>query len=301
LPKSGHAIARNCLQLPAKARLTRKRLFDRIAARPILALLDPEPDMSDFSTRLQLPYLAASQAQKHVTLNESLRRLDALVQLSVASATVGVQPATPDDGAVYILPAGKTGAAWGGMANFALAYYVDGAWQSITPSKGWIAYVADRNAVWAWSGTRWQYVGGALGALADISATQSIPNAAHTVIAFSQSVRDTGGWQLPGGMPRLTVCAGVSAIRLNVNVSFTPNPTGTRSVRILKNGASFKGTPFQRSGSAGAALWTVISISSGVIETAPGDYFEVSVFQDSGGPLNVQKDDSTWFAIEACG
>lgn len=33
--------------------------------------------------RLQLPYIAASQAQKHVTHNEALVLLDALVQLAV--------------------------------------------------------------------------------------------------------------------------------------------------------------------------------------------------------------------------
>ncbi|RZJ39922.1 MAG: DUF2793 domain-containing protein, partial [Brevundimonas sp.] len=34
----------------------------------------------DHSARLCLPYLAAAQMQKHVTLNEALTRLDALVQ-----------------------------------------------------------------------------------------------------------------------------------------------------------------------------------------------------------------------------
>ena len=39
------------------------------------------------SKNLQLPFLTAAQAHKHVTVNESLLRLDALVQLSVVSAT----------------------------------------------------------------------------------------------------------------------------------------------------------------------------------------------------------------------
>ena len=74
------------------------------------------------STRLGLPYLAAAQAQKHITVNESLLRLDALVQLSARSATTTAQPASPSDGDIYILPSGKTGAAWGAMAAGALAY-----------------------------------------------------------------------------------------------------------------------------------------------------------------------------------
>lgn len=82
--------------------------------------------MSDQSSNLGLPYLQPAQAQKHVTVNESLLCLDAVVQLSVVSATTSAQPGSPGDGAVYILPAGKTGAAWGGMANEALAYWRDG-------------------------------------------------------------------------------------------------------------------------------------------------------------------------------
>ena len=39
--------------------------------------------MSDNSPRLDLPFILPSQAQKHVTHNEALRLLDALVQLAV--------------------------------------------------------------------------------------------------------------------------------------------------------------------------------------------------------------------------
>ena len=37
---------------------------------------------------LVLPYIAANQSQKHVTVNEALRRLDALVQVTVQSAAL---------------------------------------------------------------------------------------------------------------------------------------------------------------------------------------------------------------------
>ncbi|MBB3144845.1 hypothetical protein FHS21_001246 [Phyllobacterium trifolii] len=39
--------------------------------------------MDQTTTNLKLPYIAPSQAQKHVTHNEAIRALDALVQLSV--------------------------------------------------------------------------------------------------------------------------------------------------------------------------------------------------------------------------
>lgn len=115
------------------------------------------------STNLALPYLADGQAQKHITVNESLRRLDALVQLAVVSATTSAQPGSPADGQVYIMPAGKTGAAWGAMTNNALAYYRDGAWEEITPREGFRAYVKDTDKLLIWDGGAWAQVRSANG------------------------------------------------------------------------------------------------------------------------------------------
>lgn len=110
--------------------------------------------MSD-STRLALPYLAAGQAQKHITVNESLLRLDALVQLSALSAHLAGEPETPADGDIYILPAGKSGAAWDAMADGALAYYRDGAWEELTPKPGWRCFTEDERALLAYDGASW--------------------------------------------------------------------------------------------------------------------------------------------------
>lgn len=111
--------------------------------------------MSDQSTNLQLPFLASGQAQKHVTVNESLLKLDALVQLSIKSATTAAQPASPADGDVYVLPSGKSGAAWAGMSVGALAYYRDGAWAQITPREGWRGFVRDTDHAVFYTGVAW--------------------------------------------------------------------------------------------------------------------------------------------------
>ena len=50
---------------------------------------------SENSPRLDLDYVMAAQAQKHVTVNETFRKLDALVQASAQSRLVDVQPAEP--------------------------------------------------------------------------------------------------------------------------------------------------------------------------------------------------------------
>jgi WD40 repeat protein len=107
------------------------------------------------SSRLGLPYLVAAQAQKHVTVNESLLRLDAVTQLSAISATIATQPSSPADGDIYILPAGKTGYAWGAMANGALAYYRDGVWEELTPKTGWRCLAIDSQTLYVRNASAW--------------------------------------------------------------------------------------------------------------------------------------------------
>lgn len=100
--------------------------------------------MSDDQTaRLGLPYLAAGQMQKHVTLNEALTRLDAVVQTAVVSRTEAVQPAAPLDGTLYILPSGATGDAWTGQPDGALLRAEGGGWSLVEVPEGMIALVLD--------------------------------------------------------------------------------------------------------------------------------------------------------------
>lgn len=107
------------------------------------------------TSNLQLLYLAVGQAQKHVTVNETLRKLDAIIQLSVVSATISAEPATPADGDVYIIPSGKSGAHWSAFANWSLGYYRDGAWVELTPREGWLAFVRDADQLLHYTGSAW--------------------------------------------------------------------------------------------------------------------------------------------------
>lgn len=117
--------------------------------------------MSDFSTRLGLPYLMPAQAQKHVTVNESLRALDALVQTGVRSRGVFEQPASPDDGQIWIVPPGKSGEAWASFANWALACWRDGAWVQLRPRAGWRVWIADEGRMAVYDGESWRGLAGA--------------------------------------------------------------------------------------------------------------------------------------------
>lgn len=110
---------------------------------------------------LSLPYIAAAQAQKHVTHNEAIRALDALVQLAVVSRNLSDPPTTPADGARYIVAAGAT-ADWAGHDG-EVAGFQDGAWAFFVPQPGWRVWVNDENALLAWSGGAWVSAGGSGG------------------------------------------------------------------------------------------------------------------------------------------
>lgn len=112
------------------------------------------------SPRLGLAYVAPQQAQKHVTVNESFRRLDALAQLAVTSASLSAEPLSPAEGEAYILPANHSGAAWGGFADGAIAAFQDGAWIEIAPAEGWRAWVADADQFVVFDGTAWIEISG---------------------------------------------------------------------------------------------------------------------------------------------
>ncbi|MEW6257107.1 MAG: DUF2793 domain-containing protein [Pseudomonadota bacterium] len=96
--------------------------------------------MSDTTARLGLPYIAAAQAQKHVTHNAAIRALDALTHLSLESLTLTAPPGAPSDGQCWYVPAGASGA-WSGKVG-TIAAYEAGAWDFYTPRAGVLAYVA---------------------------------------------------------------------------------------------------------------------------------------------------------------
>ncbi len=117
--------------------------------------------MSDQTPNLNLPYLIAAQAQKHVTHNEALRALDAIVQIAVLDRDLAVPPATPADGARYIIAASPTGA-WSGHAG-QIAAFQDNTWIFYAPREGWLAWIADEDVLVAHDGTAWITAAGGSG------------------------------------------------------------------------------------------------------------------------------------------
>ena len=102
---------------------------------------------------LALPYIAAAQAQKHVTHNAALDRLDGLVQLSVKDRDLTAAPASPAEGDRYIVATGATGAWVGWDGDVAL--FSGGAWVRLNPRPGWRVWIEDEAVLLVFDGTSW--------------------------------------------------------------------------------------------------------------------------------------------------
>lgn len=141
------------------------------------------------TTHLGLPYLSAAQAQKHVTHNEALRSLDALVQIAVLDTSETDPPATPTEGDRYIVAASGTGG-WSGHDG-ALAAYIDGAWAFFTPVDGWLAFDLTSEALLVFHDDAWTPVSSFLGSI-DQLGVNTTADATNRLAVHSNAVLFTG-------------------------------------------------------------------------------------------------------------
>ncbi len=112
---------------------------------------------------LALPYIAAAQAQKHVTHNAALDLLDGLVQLSVKDRNLAAPAVSPTEGDRYIVAAGATGA-WAGWDGD-VALFSGGAWVRLAPQSGWRVRVEDEGGLVVRMGGAWLTLDAALNLL----------------------------------------------------------------------------------------------------------------------------------------
>ena len=140
---------------------------------------------------LQLPYVAAGQSQKHVTVNESLRALDALVHMGVLSRGQASPPASPQEGQRYLVPAGASG----GFAGHAgqIAAWQDSTWFFYNPRLGWMSWVADEAVLLAHDGTNWVLAAGLYQNLAMVGINATADATNRLVVSSAASLLNHAG------------------------------------------------------------------------------------------------------------
>jgi len=224
---------------------------------------------------LALPLLAAAQAQKHVTVNEALSRLDGLVQLSVKDRNLASPPASPAEGERYIVAAGATGA-WAGWDGD-VVLFSGGAWLRLVPQEGWRVWVEDEGVLVVRVGGAWLTLDAALGLLvrspavevargqngssiglhvdeellsglsgASVTSTIAIPDRAIVLAVSTRTVTAVSGMTsydcgIAGEPAKFGGSLGVAAGSTNVGVIgpqafYAPTP-----IMLTANGGSFTG------------------------------------------------------------
>lgn len=101
-----------------------------------------------------------AQAQKEVTVNQALCRLDVIANSGVVSRGEDTPPVSPVAGDSYIVADDATGA-WA-EKDGQIAYF-DQIWRFIEPREGMSVWVNDEDVVYIYDGAGWLSVGGASG------------------------------------------------------------------------------------------------------------------------------------------
>ncbi|MEF9601646.1 DUF2793 domain-containing protein [Paracoccus sp. PXZ] len=110
--------------------------------------------MSENTTaNCDLPLLMPAQAQKHVTVNEALLRLDGQVDLVLQSLTRITPPASVVDGMCWGVPQGAVNA-WEGQGG-KVAIGANGGWIFVQPGFGRRAVIADQGVTAIHDGSGW--------------------------------------------------------------------------------------------------------------------------------------------------
>jgi hypothetical protein len=114
-----------------------------------------------------------------------------------------------------------------------------------------------------------------------VGAAENIATSVTTIPNFDTASFDTAGMWNAAAPSRLTVpYAGVYDVR--ATVGFTANAAGDRRVTLRRTGADDFTSDFRR-----AATSTSITTLAGFKRCLAGEYFEVSMFQDSGSTLQI--------------
>jgi hypothetical protein len=276
---------------------------------------------------LVIPHIAASQNQKEVTANDAFDRLDeamndtVAIDCSAGNTTVDATtyarnfelvltgtPAAPftlsvQNGKRFFLVRNASG-------QIATIQRVGGGGTVTLPSGerrllfnngAEIVAAAPEAGLTGGGGGGGGGVSGAgfRGALVNLGVDASIATGTQTALGWATTLYDTDGFWNGANPSRFTVPVGVSKIVVLADIQWGLSNLGDRWVEIHRNGVEADGMPGSLVAPPGSASRGRQSLVSAPIQVGPGDYFEVKVWQNSGGALAVEADAQTWFAIMA--
>ena len=162
--------------------------------------------MTDSTTpRLALPLLAAGQAQKEMSHNEALARIDLTLHGNILEADTNIPPEDPEPGQCWILGDAPEGG-WTGHAG-EVAGWSGGGWRFVAPCEGMRLWLGENGGFALFSGGEWrlgethgrlivggqQVVGNRRAAIAEPSGGTVVDAEARaTILAVLNAMRDHG-------------------------------------------------------------------------------------------------------------
>ena len=187
-----------------------------------------------------MPYLAAAQAQKHVTVNEALSLIDALAQIAVVATGATTPPATPVEGNRHIIGTGATGA-WSGWDN-SIALFSGGAWLRLISQAGWMAWDVSAGELLVWNGSTWTALNTAMSLLkraSSVRVAQGLAGSATDMIVAEELLSNLSGASVTStiAIPNRAIVLGVSTRTVTAITGATSYDCGI-AAEISKFGGS---------------------------------------------------------------
>lgn len=134
-----------------------------------------------------------------------------------------------------------------------------------------------------------------MGAMTKLNNNISLATKTTLYVPWEGTLYNTSGFWDPANPTRLTVPKGVKMVKIAANVLWSSNATGSRLLRIKKNGEYTAGLPYVLRITEGTAA---TQGSSGAIQVKEGDYFELEVRHEAGTNIDFRADPYTWMSIE---
>jgi hypothetical protein len=119
----------------------------------------------DQTPRLGLSMMLASQADKHVTLNMALEKLDALIGVQAITRALTQPIAAAEAGDIFLLSNSGQGV-WSGYPKGTLAYYSEAGWTCVGAPNGTLLFVLDEGITLLKKEGDWVPLGSQLGSIA---------------------------------------------------------------------------------------------------------------------------------------
>lgn len=159
-----------------------------------------------------LPLIQAAQAQKHVTVNEALARMDAIAQMRLIDIDV-LSPPVATDGAAYGIGIAATGD-WAGQDGD-IAIFSNGSWVFLTPKFGWKAWNETTDVALLHDGIKWHSDALALSP----GGAATFCRISETVHVIAGGTSSTTGIMIPKNAMVLGITARVEAAITGTGVS----------------------------------------------------------------------------------